>query len=158
MAVIVQRLAHGDAAGVCMSVDPVTGDPASIVINAAHGLGELVVNGEVTPDDYRLARADGRLVRFDGGDMDVMLVMGPDGPVRIPVPAHRREARVLADERLADLHAGVLACERTLGRPADCEFSIVGDDVVWLQCRPMTALPATAPDIPGRDSVRPRPG
>ena len=35
---------------------------------------------------------------------------------------------------------GVLRCEGVLGRPADCEFSIVDDRVLWLQCRPMTAL------------------
>lgn len=157
MAVVVQRLAHGEAAGVCMSVDPVTGDPDTIVVNAAHGLGELLVNGEVTPDDYRLSRADGRLVRYDAGDMEVMLVMGPDGPIQVPVPAHWRAARVLPDARLADLHAGVLACERALGRPADCEFSIVTGRVVWLQCRPMTALPETVHTRQARDLVRARP-
>lgn len=157
MAVVVQRLAHGEAAGVCMSVDPITGDPGTIVVNAAHGLGELVVNGEVTPDDYRLSRADGRLLAYDAGDMDVMLVMGADGPVQVPVPAGRRAARVLPDERLADLHAGVLECERALGRPADCEFSVVDGRVVWLQCRPMTALPATASTTPGGRTQAPAP-
>jgi pyruvate,water dikinase len=157
MAVVVQRLAHGEAAGVCMSVDPITGDPGIIVVNAAHGLGELVVNGEVTPDDYRLARDDGRLLAYDAGDMDVMLVMGADGPVQVPVPAGRRAARVLPDECLADLHAGVLECERALGRPADCEFSVVGGRVVWLQCRPMTALPAAAPTTPGGRTQAPAP-
>ena len=34
------------------------------------------------------------------------------------------------------------AASGVLGRPADCEFSIVDDRVVWLQCRPMTALPS----------------
>ena len=140
MAVIVQRLAHGDAAGVCMSCDPVTGDPGTTVVNASWGLGELVVSGLVTPDDYRLARADGALVAFEAGDKDVMLVMGERGPVEVEVPEHRRLERVLADAHLAELHDGVLRCERVLGRPADCEFSIVDDRVVWLQCRPMTAL------------------
>ena len=146
MAVIVQRLAGGEAAGVCMSRDPVTGDPGTIVVNAAYGLGELVVSGLVTPDDYRLARADGRLMRFEPGFKDIMLVMGDDGVVELPVPADRQEARVLDDTLLADLHDGLLRCERELGRAADCEFSIVDSRVVWLQCRPMTALatPASA--------------
>ena len=140
MAVIVQRLAGGEAAGVCMSRDPVTGDPGTIVVNAAYGLGELVVSGLVTPDDYRLARADGRLMRFEPGFKDIMLVMGDDGVVELPVPLERQEARVLDDTLLAALHDGLLRCERELGRAADCEFSIVDSRVVWLQCRPMTAL------------------
>ena len=101
MAVIVQRLAGGEAAGVCMSCDPVTGATDTVVVNAAFGLGELVVSGLVTPDDYRLSRADGALVGFSAGYKDIMLVMGADGPVERPVPAERREARVLDDALLA---------------------------------------------------------
>jgi phosphoenolpyruvate synthase/pyruvate phosphate dikinase len=144
MAVIVQRLADGEAAGVCMSCDPVTGDRDTIVVNAAYGLGELVVSGLVTPDDYRLARGDGRLLALEPGYKDVMLVMGPEGPVEVEVPESRREERVLGDAHLAALHDGVLRCERALGRPADCEFSIVQGRVLWLQCRPMTALDVPA--------------
>ena len=153
MAVIVQRLAGGEAAGVCMSCDPVTGATDTVVVNAAFGLGELVVSGLVTPDDYRLRRSDGSLLRFEPGYKDIMLVMGADGPEERPVPAGRREERVLDDALLAELHRGLLDCERELGRPADCEFSVVEGSVVWLQCRPMTALeppvagpaPATVP-------------
>jgi hypothetical protein len=49
---------------------------------------------------------------------------------------------VLGDDALAALHAGALAAEAALGRPADCEFCLEGGRLVWLQCRPMTALPA----------------
>jgi phosphoenolpyruvate synthase/pyruvate phosphate dikinase len=143
MAVIVQRLAGGEASGVAMSRDPVTGDPATMVVNAAWGLGELLVSGLVTPDDYRLAREGGRLLRMDPGDQDVMMVPGPDGVAEVPVPADRRDARVLGDDLLAEVHDGLLRCERALGRPADCEFSVVAGRVVWLQCRPMTALDAS---------------
>jgi pyruvate,water dikinase len=147
MAVIVQRLAAGEASGVGMSRDPVTGDPGTVVVNAAWGLGELLVSGLVTPDDYRLARADGRLLRWDAGDMETMLVPAPDGVAEVPVPGDRRGGRVLGDDLLAEVHDGLLRCERALGLPADCEFSVVGGRIVWLQCRPMTAL-ATPPPIP----------
>lgn len=149
MAVIVQRLAAGEASGVGMTSDPVTGDPGTIVVNAAWGLGELLVSGLVTPDDYRLDR-DGRLLRLDPGDKDVMLVLRPEGVVERPVPFHRRAMRVLGDAVLAEVHDGLLRCERALGRPADCEFSVVDGRVVWLQCRPMTALsvPATEGVLP----------
>ena len=150
MAVIVQRLAGGEAAGVGMSRDPVTGDPHTMVVNAAWGLGELLVSGLVTPDDYRLARDDGRLLRFEPGWKDIMLVVGPEGVVEVPVPVERQEARVLDDALLAEVHDGLLRCERELGRPADCEFSVVDGRVVWLQCRPMTAL--VGPDTARMDA------
>ncbi len=103
----------------------------------------------VTPDDYRLARWDGALVEFAPGYKDLMLVMGQDGPVETEVPERLREARVLDDAHLAELHEGVLRCEGVLGRPADCEFSVVDGRILWLQCRPMTALGAAEePDPP----------
>jgi phosphoenolpyruvate synthase/pyruvate phosphate dikinase len=74
-----------------------------------------------------------------------MLVMGPDGLLEMPVPVERQEARVLDDALLAELHDGLLRCEHELGRPADCEFSVVDGRVVWLQCRPMTALAGPGP-------------
>lgn len=152
MAVIVQHLAAGEAAGVCMSRDPVTGDPETVVVNAAFGLGEQVVSGLVTPDDYRLSRSNGALVRFDAGYKDTMLVLTPDGPREVPVPHVRREERVLHDALLEELHRGLLRCERELGAPADCEFSVVEGRLIWLQCRPMTALeaPGGAPPTGGR--------
>jgi pyruvate,water dikinase len=153
MAVLVQRLAGGEAAGVCMSRDPVTGDPDTIVVNAAYGLGELVVSGLVTPDDYRLSRADGALIRFEPGFKDLMLVMGDDRLVEVPVPPERREARVLDDPALGAVRDGLLRCERELGQPADCEFSIVDSRVIWLQCRPMTALGDPEPVRQGGTTV-----
>jgi phosphoenolpyruvate synthase/pyruvate phosphate dikinase len=140
MAVIVQRLVEADAGGVCMSCDPVTGDAGSVVVNAARGLGELVVSGLVTPDDYRLDRA-GRLVGHTPGDAETMLTMGPEGPREIPVPETLRGTPVLDDRLLGEIHAGVLACERALQAPADCEFAVAGGRLTWLQCRPVTALP-----------------
>jgi phosphoenolpyruvate synthase/pyruvate phosphate dikinase len=142
MAVIVQRLVEPEAAGVCFSADPVSGDPGTIVVNAAWGLGEPVVAGTITPDDYRLARADGRLLRFVPGRQEHMLVPTGDGVAEMPVPGHLREVRVLDEGTLALLHAGALLLEGRVGAPVDCEFCVAEGAVVWLQCRPMTACGA----------------
>jgi pyruvate,water dikinase len=141
MAVLVQALLHPDAAGVAFTADPVTGDRQTLVVNASYGLGEAVVSGVVTPDDYRLARDDGRIVRLDVGDKDVMMVWDGGSVREVDVPPAHRGARALDDEALAAIHRGALACEEILGRPVDCEFCVCDGRVMWLQCRPLTALP-----------------
>ena len=125
----------------CMSRDPVTGAADTVVVNAAFGLGELVVSGLVTPDDYRLRRSDGVSAPLRARLQGHHARDGRRRP-RAAAGARRapREERVLDDDLLAELHRGLLDCERELGRPADCEFSVVEGRVVWLQCRPMTAL------------------
>ena len=50
-------MVNAEAAGVMFTADPVTGDDTAITINAAWGLGEAVVGGEVTPD-HRGSRSD----------------------------------------------------------------------------------------------------
>lgn len=52
MAVVVQQMIPAEAAGVMMTLDPVTGDRSRIVIESSFGLGEIVVRGEVTPDRF----------------------------------------------------------------------------------------------------------
>ena len=53
---VVQAMVNSDKAGVLFTVDPATRDPDRIVIEAAWGLGEVVVLGQVTPDRYVLRR------------------------------------------------------------------------------------------------------
>ena len=52
MAVVVQRMVAAEAAGVMMTIDPVTGDRSQISIEGSFGLGLAVVGGEVTPDRF----------------------------------------------------------------------------------------------------------
>lgn len=72
IAVVVQRMVDSEASGVMFTADPATGDRTCVVIEAAYGLGEVVVGGQVEPDTYvvskegaaRHARAPGH----QGGD------------------------------------------------------------------------------------------
>lgn len=141
MAVIVQRLMQPAAAGVVFTADPVTGDRETLVINVSLGLGEAVVSGVVTPDDYRLARSDGTLRHLEPGWKHIMMVWDGEGIREVEVPEALREAPALDDAALVAVHRGAVACEAALGRPVDCEFCVCEGRVVWLQCRPLTALP-----------------
>lgn len=62
MAVVVQQMVDSRTSGVLFTVDPVHGRKDRMVVEAARGLGEAVVSGEITPDHYTLAR-DGTVKR-----------------------------------------------------------------------------------------------
>jgi len=57
MAVVVQQMVDSKKSGVLFTVDPVHGRKDRMVVEAALGLGENVVNGEMTPDNYTLSQA-----------------------------------------------------------------------------------------------------
>jgi phosphoenolpyruvate synthase/pyruvate phosphate dikinase len=141
MAVIVQPLVDADVSGVVVTVDPITGDKQTLLINASFGLGEAVVSGLVTPDEYRIARADASVVAATIEAKELEVVRAPDGTVEErALPIERSTAPTLDGEQLRALWQGALAAEAVLGRPADLEFAFAAGRLFWLQCRPLTAL------------------
>ena len=62
VAAVVQRMVSSEKSGVLFTVDPASGDTDTVVIEAAYGLGEVVVLGQVTPDHYCIDKATRRIV------------------------------------------------------------------------------------------------
>ncbi len=139
MAVVVQELVDADVAGVLFTRNPVTG-AAERVIEASWGLGEAVVSGLVTPDQYRLAPT-GRLLKLSVGEKDLQLRRsGCGGTKQVPVAAELISAPCLGDGELATLHALAAACDRVFDSPDhDIEFAFRGGAVFLLQRRPITS-------------------
>ena len=122
MAVVVQRFIAAGRGGVAFSVDPLTGDPATIVVEAAWGAG-AVVSGTRTPDHYRLTRNDGGL------------------EVTTCEPASAQP--VLTRAQLLELARLVERVERTLGTAADVEWVFDGTRFWILQGRPVVRRAGT---------------
>ncbi|MGB8652776.1 MAG: phosphoenolpyruvate synthase, partial [Mycobacteriales bacterium] len=145
IAVVVQEMIDSDVSGVMFTADPATGDRDSIVVEAAYGLGEVVVGGQVEPDTYVLSKATRSVLRSHLGSKAEKIVRGPDGhDLRVEVPLEERGARVLDDSFLREL-AGVAAhIEEHYGTPQDVEFAVQGEHLWIVQSRPITTL-AQAP-------------
>lgn len=139
MAVVVQELVDADVAGVLFTRNPVTG-AAERVIEASWGLGEAVVSGLVTPDQYRLTPT-GQLLKLSVGEKDLQIRRrGCGGTEQVPVAPELISAPCLGDGELAALHALAAACDRVFGSPDhDIEFAFRGGAVFLLQRRPITS-------------------
>jgi pyruvate,water dikinase len=124
---------------------PSTGEPR-IIIEAAWGLGEAVVSGAVSPDNYVVNRATRRTEDVTVANKKLMHVKDAETgeTVERAVPDDRREERVLPDEEIAKLVALGEEVETHYGQPQDVEWAIVGDDVYMLQSRPITTIADTA--------------
>ena len=143
IAVVVQRLVEAEAAGVMFSADPRSGDPGRVLIEAAWGLGQAVVDGLVTPDRFLLEKASGRRVEVQVAEKDRMTVSGDARTEVVEVPAARRRLPCLSAVDLEQLVALARRIEEVLGRPADVEWAIDRSRRVHvLQARPITTIPA----------------
>jgi pyruvate,water dikinase len=139
MAVVVQRMVDAEKSGVMFTSHPSTGDPRMIV-EAAWGLGEAVVSGAVSPDNYVVDR-EGGVEEVTVADKKVMHVRSDGGETEErAVPEDRREARVLSEAEIADLVAVGERVEDHYGAPQDVEWAIAGGDIYMLQSRPITTI------------------
>ena len=139
MAVVLQPMIASEVAGVLFTKNPVTGAEER-VIEASWGLGETVVSGLVSPDQYRLAADDGRLLDRYAGEKDIALRLQADGTVReTDVAADLVEAWCLAEEQLHHLHWLATDCDKVFGTTEhDIEFAFADDRLHLLQRRPIT--------------------
>lgn len=148
MAVVVQLMVDSDCSGVAFTADPSTGDTDLVVIEAAVGLGEVVVSGAVEPDTYVVAKDGPRVLRTRIGHQNHKIVRGPLGTdLRVDLDYAEGARRVLTDDQVLDLAALALRVEDHYGLPQDLEWATV-DGRTWLvQSGPITTLgggPATA--------------
>jgi pyruvate,water dikinase len=145
IAVVVQRMVDAEKSGVMFTSHPSTGEPR-IIIEAAWGLGEAVVSGAVSPDNYVVNRATQRTEDVTVADKKLMHVKDPETgeTVEEEVPESMREERVLSDEEIARLVDLGEQVETHYGEPQDVEWAIVDDEVYMLQSRPITTISDTA--------------
>lgn len=141
IAVVVERMVRSDASGVMFTVDPSTEDPERLVIEAALGLGEVVVGGLVEPDTYVVDRASMTVADRRTGSQAFRIVRGPDGADRREdLPAEVGDAAVLDDARILELAALGVRVEQHYGLPMDTEWAVEDGKVYLVQARPITTL------------------
>ncbi len=167
MAVVVQKMVNAKVSGVAMTLDPANGDRSKITIDASYGVGEMVVSGQVTPDNIVLDKVTLVSVSEHVGDKHAELV--PDasarGLVEREVDAERRSRRCLTDDELKAVAQMAKRAEKHYKCPQDIEWALDrdlpdGENLLLLQSRPETvhstkksAAPAATPGTGGYASV-----
>lgn len=145
MSVAVQKMVNSSSAGVAMTLDPLTGDRTRIVIDASFGLGELVVSGIVTPDNYTVEKVLMEIVDRRISEKHVELVpdVASHTTVQRDVDSERRTAQCLSDTEILAVAKLAKQLEKQNGCPQDVEWAFdadlpEGENLVALQSRPET--------------------
>jgi len=121
MAVLVQVMVDARSAGVAFTAHPVTGDRTQTVVTAVPGLGDPLVSGETTGEEWTATA---------------------DGTVAMTRPAPGAEPALTDAQAAAVAQLARRVADRYNGRPQDIEWAIDPAGTLWLlQARPMTALP-----------------
>ncbi|MDX1660677.1 MAG: phosphoenolpyruvate synthase [Gemmatimonadota bacterium] len=147
----VQKMVRSDkaGAGVMFTIDTESGFPDVVLINAAWGIGELVVQGSVIPDQYMVFKpllGDGRrmpIIEKSRGEKARKMIY----PTRVEAPTvvvetsiAEQRAYVLDDDEILQLARWGKTIEDHYGRPMDIEWAKDGDTgrLFIVQARPET--------------------
>jgi pyruvate,water dikinase len=141
IAVVVQEMVPAEKSGVLFTSHPSTGDPR-IIIEAAWGLGEAVVSGTVSPDNYVVDKASGEAETVTVADKKVMMLKDDTTgeTVEQEVPDEKRSRRVLGGDEIAELADLGRQVEDHYGAPQDVEWAVYDGDIYMLQSRPITTI------------------
>ena len=141
IAVVVQQMVDAEKSGVMFTSHPSTGEDR-IIIEAAWGLGEAVVSGTVSPDNYVYDRQDAAVDEVTIADKKVQMIKdeATGETVEVEVEKARRNARVLSDDEIGELVELGERVEDHYGTPQDVEWAIVDGEVFMLQSRPITTI------------------
>jgi pyruvate,water dikinase len=151
LSVGVQRMVRSDRAGsgVMFSLDTETGFPNVVVINAAWGLGETVVQGTVNPDEYRvfkpLLNAPDLcpIIEKNLGSKEHKMVYASEGDAKtqtVETSPEEQRRFVLSDDQILRLARWAVAIEDHYQQPMDMEWALDGEseDLTIVQARPET--------------------
>lgn len=141
LSAVIQMMVFSKTSGVMFTVNVATGNDENILIEAAFGLGEYVVQGTVTPDSYTVSKVDNKIIEVNVNQQDIMLVRKKGGDCEeLPVPEDKRGKQTLTSDQILELANYAKKIEKHYGCYMDIEWGIdERTDKIWiLQARPET--------------------
>lgn len=144
IAVVVQKMVQSDVSGVLFTANPLSTATDETVINATWGLGEALVQGIVTPDQFVVQMPNRTVIEQTLGEKEFRIVRdraADSGVVTEDVPAAER-ARLCLDSSMISALArlGARVQEYYGGFPQDIEWAIEAQTLYLLQARPITGV------------------
>jgi len=138
VAVIIQSMVDSDVSGVAFSYHPVT-KTDQVVVEAGYGLGEAIVSGSITPDNYIIDKSSGVIEKYiSSQDKMLLRVDGNNDWKNVEEP--KRSSQKMSDEKISRLVEDVIKIEKCYGKPMDIEWAFKDKELYITQARPITTL------------------
>ncbi|SEA32619.1 pyruvate, water dikinase [Thalassobacillus cyri] len=148
LSAVVQKMVNSKKAGVLFTSNPITEDHNQMMINASWGLGESVVSGMVSPDEYIVDKSNNQVIEKHIATKNFLIVKNEKavGTTKVAVKEFLGEDLVteqcLTESEIDQLSTDALRIEKLYNSPQDIEWAIDSDtdELYILQARPITTL------------------
>lgn len=145
LSVGIQKMVRSDlgSSGVMFTIDTESGFKNAVLINSIFGLGENIVQGHVTPDEFYVFKPTGAIISKNLSRKNIKMIYDPKGknPVKnIAIPASDQLKASLSDKQVLQLAKWGMLIEEHYKRPMDIEFAVDGQtgETYITQARPET--------------------
>jgi len=136
IAVPVQLMVQSEISGIVFTVNPITNNRDEVSVEAAYGLGQPIVSGEVTPDQYIVRKSTEKIVyRFVSKQTWQLTKSG-----KTPVSKTYQQTQKLDNKHIVELAKLCMRVEDHYGRPQDIEWGMEDGKLYIVQSRPVTTL------------------
>lgn len=140
IAIVVQLMISSVSSGIMFTVDPVTNEKGKVVIEAIKGLGELIVQGAVTPDHFEVDKKSGKiLVKQINRQAKKMIKKGKDN-AEVTLNKKEGTSAKISDAKVQEIAKLGIQLEKHYYFPQDIEWAIENDKVYIVQTRPITTF------------------
>ncbi len=140
VAVVVQKMVDSEISGVMFTVNPVTGALSELMIEAGYGLGEYIVQGIITPDNYLVDKNNLEIKGKDLGSKEKMYVYKDGENEELPVSSDLKRKFTLDEKQIKELSELGIKIENHYGFPCDIEWAFEKNKFYIVQSRPITTL------------------
>jgi len=140
VAVVVQKMVDSEVSGVCFTVHPVTKDKNQMVVEACWGLGEILVQGKITPDSYVIGKSNLKISDVNKNPQKEMIVRSKNETRTFLVPKIKRKQQKLSEKQIKELARICIKVENHYKSPQDLEWTLERNKFYIVQTRPITAL------------------
>ncbi len=139
---VVQKMVDSEKSGVMFTVNPINRNPNEIMIEAAIGLGEAVVSGSVTPDNYIVAKDSMQIANKTINKQEFVILRGKSGTgsEKADLPDNLASAQKIPDDQITRLADFGKRIEEHYGAPQDIEWAVEKGKIYIVQTRNITTL------------------
>ncbi|MEQ3346113.1 phosphoenolpyruvate synthase [Peptoniphilus senegalensis] len=148
LSVVIQKMVNSEKSGVMFTANPINNSSDEMMINASYGLGEAVVSGIVTPDEYIIDKKTKKVIEKNIAEKEYMVIKNENGVgtrvvnVKDVLGEDAIKAEALSEKELNTLIERGLKVEKLYGSVQDTEWGFDRDtkEFYFLQSRPITTL------------------
>ncbi|MHA2890754.1 phosphoenolpyruvate synthase [Bacillus cereus] len=137
--VVIQKMVFPEASGILFTADPITSNRKVLSIDASFGLGEALVSGLVSADNYKV-KEDEIVEKVIATKKLAIYGRKEGGTERKKISPNQQKVQTLTEQQILQLARIGRQIEAYFGCPQDIEWCLVDDTFYIVQSRPITTL------------------